>query len=73
MVLVAERLEGEPVSSRVSTFPDVFSVAKVSKAAERSSRQRHDIFCDPIARIGITASSAAAEREMCLILEILTF
>ena len=26
MVLVAERLEGGPVSSRVSTFPDVFSV-----------------------------------------------
>ena len=25
------------------------------------------------ARIGITASSAAAERQMCLILEILTF
>ena len=28
MVLVAERLEGGPVRSRVSTFPDVFSVAK---------------------------------------------
>ena len=28
MVLVSERLEGGPVSSRVSTFPDVFSVAK---------------------------------------------
>ena len=28
MVLVAERLERGPVSSRVSTFPDVFSVAK---------------------------------------------
>ena len=28
MVLVAEKLEGGPVSSRVSTFPDVFSVAK---------------------------------------------
>ena len=28
MVLVAERLEGEPVSSRVSTFPDVFSMAE---------------------------------------------
>ena len=28
MVLVAERLEGGPVSSRLSTFPDVFSVAK---------------------------------------------
>ena len=28
MALVAERLEGGPVSSRVSTFPDVFSVAK---------------------------------------------
>ena len=28
MVLVAERLKGGPVSSRVSTFPDVFSVAK---------------------------------------------
>jgi len=26
--MVAERLEGGPVSSRVSTFPDVFSVAK---------------------------------------------
>ena len=28
VVLVAERLEGGPVSSRVSTFPDVFGVAK---------------------------------------------
>jgi len=28
VVLVAERLEGGPVSSRLSTFPDVFSVAK---------------------------------------------
>jgi len=28
VVLVAERLERGPVSSRVSTFPDVFSVAK---------------------------------------------
>jgi len=28
VVLVVERLEGGPVSSRVSTFPDVFSVAK---------------------------------------------
>ena len=28
MVLVAERLEGGPVSSRVSTFPDVFSMAE---------------------------------------------
>ena len=28
VVLVAERLEGEPVNSRVSTFPDVFSMAK---------------------------------------------
>jgi len=27
VVLVVERLEGGPVSSRVSTFPDVFSVA----------------------------------------------
>ena len=28
VVLVAERLQGRPVSSRVGTFPDVFSVAK---------------------------------------------
>ena len=28
MVLVAERLEGGPVSSRVSTFPNVFSMAE---------------------------------------------
>jgi len=27
VVLVAERLEGGPVSSRVNTFPDVFSMA----------------------------------------------
>ena len=26
--MVAERLEGGPVSSRVSTFPDVFSMAE---------------------------------------------
>ena len=35
MVLVAERLEGGPVSSRVSTFPDVFSVAKGGRNARR--------------------------------------
>ena len=28
VVLVAERLEGGPVSSRVSAFPEVFSLAK---------------------------------------------
>ena len=28
VVLVAERLEGGPVSSRMSTFPDVFSMAE---------------------------------------------
>ena len=28
MVLVPERLEGGPVSSRVSAFPDVFSMAE---------------------------------------------
>jgi len=28
VVLVAERLEGGPVSSRVSTFPNVFSMAE---------------------------------------------
>ena len=39
VVLVAERLEGGPVSSRVSTFPDVFSVAKGGpKCAEGSSK-----------------------------------
>ena len=35
MVLVAERLEGGPVSSRVNTFPDVFSVARVDRNARR--------------------------------------
>jgi len=39
VVLVAERLERGPVSSRVSTFPDVFSVAKGGpKCAEGSSK-----------------------------------
>ena len=43
MVLVAERLEGGPVSSRVSTFPDVFSVVKGgSKYAEGSSKHGFD-------------------------------
>ena len=35
MVLVVERLEGGPVSSRVSTFPDVFSMARVDRDAWR--------------------------------------
>ena len=35
MVLVVERLEGGPVSSRVSTFPDVFSMAKGGRNARR--------------------------------------
>ena len=40
MILVAERLEGEPVSSRVSTFPDVFSMAEGgSKCTDGSSKQ----------------------------------
>ena len=33
VVLVVERLEGGPVSSRVSTFPDVFSMAEGGKLA----------------------------------------
>ena len=41
MVLVAERLEGGPVSSRVSTFPDVFSMAKGgSKCTEGGRKPR---------------------------------
>ena len=35
MVLVAERLERGPVSSRVSAFPDVFSMAGVDRNARR--------------------------------------
>ena len=39
MVLVAERLEGGPVSSRVNTFPNVFSMAEGGpKCAEGSSK-----------------------------------
>ena len=39
VVLVAERLEGEPVSSRVSTFPNVFSMAEGGpKCTEGSSK-----------------------------------
>ena len=39
MVLVAERLEGGLVNSRVSTFPDVFSMAEGgSKGAESGSK-----------------------------------
>jgi len=39
VVLVAERLEGGPVINRVSTFPDVFSMAEGgSKCAEGSSK-----------------------------------
>jgi len=41
VVLVADRLEGGPVSSRVSTFPDVFSVAKGGLV-----QQVHDIAHD---------------------------
>ena len=39
MVLVAERLEGGPVSSRVSKFPNVFSMAEGGpKCTEGSSK-----------------------------------
>jgi len=39
--MVAERPEGGPVSSRVSTFPDVFSMAKVgSKCTEGGRKPR---------------------------------
>ena len=39
VVLVAERLEGGPVSSRVNTFPNVFSMAEGGpKCAEGSSK-----------------------------------
>jgi len=37
--LVAERLEGGPVSSRVSTFPDVFSVAKGGPKCTKGGRK----------------------------------
>ena len=41
MVLVAERLEGGPVSSRESTFPDVLSMAEDgSKCAEGGRKPR---------------------------------
>jgi len=40
VVLVAERLEGGPLCSRVSTFPDVFSMAEGgSKCTDGSSKQ----------------------------------
>ena len=35
MVLVAERLEGGPVRSRVSTFPDVLAWRRVDRNARR--------------------------------------
>ena len=41
VVLVAERLEGEPASSRVSTFPDVFGMAEGgSKCTEGGRKPR---------------------------------
>jgi len=41
VVLVAERLGGGPVSSRVSTFPDVFSMAEgVSKCTQGGKKPR---------------------------------
>jgi len=49
VVFVAERLEGGPVSSRASTFPDVFSMAKGgSKCTEPwvSWRLASGEFCD---------------------------
>ena len=41
MVLVAERLEGGPVSSRVSrpTFPDVFSMAEGGSKCTKGGRK----------------------------------
>ena len=39
MVLVAERLQGGPVSSRVSTFPDVFSMAEGGSKCTESGRK----------------------------------
>ena len=39
--MVAERLEGGPVSSRVSTFPDVFSMTEGgSKCTEGGRKPR---------------------------------
>jgi len=39
VVLVVDRLEGGPVNSRLSTFPNVFSVAKGGpKCTEGSSK-----------------------------------
>ena len=39
VVLTAERLEGGPVSSRVSTFPDVFSMAENGSKCTEGGRQ----------------------------------
>jgi len=36
----------------------------VSKAAERSSRQRHDIFCDPIALLIVDVQKSCFGRMM---------
>jgi len=38
---VAERLEGEPVSSRVSTFPDVFSMAASGSKCTECGIENH--------------------------------
>jgi len=39
VVLVSERLEGGPVSSRVSTFPDVFSMAESGSKCTEGGRK----------------------------------
>ena len=39
MVLVAEKLEGGPVSNRVSTFPDVFSMAEGGSKCTEGGRK----------------------------------
>jgi len=38
--LVAERLEGGPVSSRLSTFPDVFNIAEGGSKCTEGGRTR---------------------------------
>ena len=40
VVLVAERLEGGPVSSRVSAFPNVFSMAEDGPKCTEGSTER---------------------------------
>ena len=67
MVLIANRLERGPVSSRVGVFPEVFSVADSrSRITEGRSKPRLDGDCHPMSLVMTGACISSKDEKVVL-------